>query len=101
MNPEHYASTGQLLKLLLSFAWLAPLAGFAIEIFAGSWSTRRSKAAAYLAIACIFLGFCASTTAFCVWGNYTEWKALAPDERHHVAADATTPVTGASHKEGA
>ena len=56
MDSDLYKSTGQTLELLLSFAWLALLAGFAIEIFAGYWSTRKSKAAAYLAVLCIFLG---------------------------------------------
>ena len=41
------------------------------------WTTRRSKSAAFLAVACIFLGFCASVTAFCVWGNATKWVAFA------------------------
>src|SRR5580704_10162656 len=82
MNPDLYDSTGSTLKLLLSFAWMAPLAGFAIEIFAGYWSTRRSKAAAYLAVLCIFLGFCASVTAFGVWGNRTGWAALTEHEEH-------------------
>ena len=34
-------------------AWLLPLCGFAIEIFAGFWGTRKSKTAAYIAVGCI------------------------------------------------
>jgi NADH-quinone oxidoreductase subunit L len=91
MNAELYESTGSTLKLLLAFAWLAPLAGFAIEIFAGYWSTRRSKAAAYLAVLCIFLGFCASVLAFGVWGSRTGWAALAQHEEHGAHAAAHQP----------
>jgi NADH-quinone oxidoreductase subunit L len=91
MNAELYESTGSTLKLLLAFAWLAPLAGFAIEIFAGYWSTRRSKAAAYLAVLCIFLGFCASVAAFGVWGSRTGWTALTQHEEHGAHAAAEQP----------
>ncbi|HEV8002714.1 MAG TPA: NADH-quinone oxidoreductase subunit L [Planctomycetaceae bacterium] len=94
MNPELYESTGSTLKLLLSFAWLAPLAGFAIEIFAGYWSTRRSKAAAYLAVLCIFLGFCASVAAFGVWGSRTGWAALTQHEEHGAAPAHQPPGPG-------
>jgi NADH-quinone oxidoreductase subunit L len=91
MNAELYESTGSTLKLLLAFAWLAPLASFAIEIFAGYWSTRRSKAAAYLAVLCIFLGFCASVAAFGVWGSGTGWTALTQHEEHGAHAAAEQP----------
>lgn len=94
MNAELYESTGSTLKLLLSFAWMAPLAGFAIEIFAGYWSTRRSKAAAYLAVLCIFLGFCASVTAFGVWGSRTGWTALTQREEHGAAPAHQPPGPG-------
>src|SRR5579859_2186156 len=92
MNAELYESTGATLKLLLAFAWLAPLAGFAIEIFGGYWSTRRSKAAAYLAVLCIFLGFCASVAAFGVWGSHTGWAALTHQEEHAVAHQPPGPA---------
>jgi NADH-quinone oxidoreductase subunit L len=91
MNAELYESTSHTLKLLLAFAWLAPLAGFAIEIFGGYWSTRRSKAAAYLAVLCIFLGFCASVTAFGVWGSRTGWTALTQHEEHAAHTVAHQP----------
>jgi len=93
MSTELYEATGQTLKLLLTFAWLLPLAGFVVEVFAGYWSTRRSKAAAYLAVACIFLGFCSSVAAFCVWGNATQWKALA----HVEEPEAHAPSTALEH----
>jgi len=95
MNAELYESTNSALKLLLAFAWLAPLAGFAIEIFGGYWSTRRSKAAAYLAVLCIFLGFCASVTAFGLWGNRTGWAALHHEE-HAVAHQPPGPAEAAA-----
>jgi NADH-quinone oxidoreductase subunit L len=91
MNAQLYESTGNTLKLLLAFAWLAPLVGFAIEVFGGYWSTRRSKAAAYLAVLCIFLGFCASVTAFGVWGSRTDWAALKHEETHGPHAVAQQP----------
>jgi NADH-quinone oxidoreductase subunit L len=94
MNAELYESTGSTLKLLLTLAWLAPLAGFAVEIFAGYWSTRRSKAAAYLAVVCIFLGFCCSVAAFGVWGSRTNWTALAHNETHETAPAHQPPGPG-------
>jgi NADH-quinone oxidoreductase subunit L len=86
MNPQNYEAVGYTLKLLLGLAWLAPLAGFAIEIFGGYWSTRRSKAPAYLAIACIFLGFCTSVAAFGVWSSWSGWSFLHRDEESHAVA---------------
>ncbi len=58
MDPEIYTPTGEWLKLLLTIAWLLPLAGFVVEIFAGFWSTRLKKTAAYLAVGCIGTGIC-------------------------------------------
>lgn len=103
MSTELYEATGQTLKLLLTFAWLLPLAGFAVEVFGGYWSSRKSKAAAYLAVACIFLGFCASVSAFCVWGNATKWKALAHVEEPeaHAPSTALVHVANEEHMEAA
>ena len=56
---------------------------------AATGHTRRSKAAAYLAVACIFIGFCPSVSAFCVWGNATGWKALAHAEEPAAHAPST------------
>jgi NADH-quinone oxidoreductase subunit L len=86
MNPELYEATGQTLKILLTIAWLAPLVGFGVEIFAGYWSSRSSRTPALLAIACIFLGFCTSTAAFCVWGSRTGWQAFSSAEEHERVA---------------
>jgi NADH-quinone oxidoreductase subunit L len=99
MNTELYQATGQTLKTLLTFAWLFPLAGFAIEVFGGYWSTRRSKAAAYLAVACIFLGFCASVTAFCVWGNATNWRGMAHvgEPTSHAPSTALAAIANQEH----
>lgn len=55
------------LKWLLFAAWILPLIGFSVEIFAGWWSSRKSKAAAYLAVACIAMGFCLSVVAISQW----------------------------------
>ena len=91
--------TGRVLKTLLAIAWLTPLAGFAIEIFGGYWSTRRSKAAAYLAVGCIFLGFCTSVAAFCVWGNSTGWVALSHVEepKEHAPSAGIAQIANEEH----
>ena len=91
--------TGEILKWLLGIAWLAPLAGFAIEVFAGFWSSRLSKAAAYLAVGCIGLGFVCSTWALIHWGKQMNWAALQPAGHHagpadhHQAKQAATQVS--------
>jgi proton-translocating NADH-quinone oxidoreductase chain L len=70
MPPEHIP-TGEVLSNLLMVAWLAPLLGFIIEIFAGYWQgDRRSKAAAYLAVGCIGLGFVCSLSALLKYQGY-------------------------------
>jgi len=67
---------GNQLANLLMIAWLLPLLGFAIEVFGGYWGSRTSKAAAYMAVACIGIGFVCSLTALVTWGTATEWAAL-------------------------
>ena len=53
-----YETTGETIKVLLTLAWLLPLAGFAWEILAGYWQENRfSKTAAYFAVGCIASGF--------------------------------------------
>ncbi len=91
MDLETYQST---LARLLTTAWLLPLCGFVIEIFAGWWSNRRSKAAAYLAVFCIATGFVCSLTALLYWGEKTEWAAFAGHAAGHGEA-------GAEHAAGA
>src|SRR5262245_18730161 len=88
MTPEQYLATGDTLKWLLAIAWLLPLAGFAVEIFAGYWSTRVSKAAAWLAVGCIATGFVCSSAALITWGNATHWSALASATEEHAEHDA-------------
>lgn len=78
---EQYHATAGTLKTLLGIAWLLPLAGFAIEIFAGYWGERKSKVAAYMAIGCIATGFVCSAAALSTW-----LKATA-DVRHPAAAE--------------
>ncbi|HVJ68701.1 MAG TPA: proton-conducting transporter membrane subunit, partial [Caulifigura sp.] len=95
MTPEKFLATGTTLKWLLGLAWLMPLAGFCVEIFAGYWSDRRSKTAAWLAVGCIGGGFLLSLAAFVTWGSATNWGALAPaaahgDHAHEPAAAAHT-----------
>ena len=74
---------GQTLSTLLTIAWLLPLAGFTVEIFGGFWGTRHSKAAAYLAVACIGTAFLCSAGALLYWGTTTHWEALASHGSHH------------------
>jgi hypothetical protein len=42
MDPQTHHATGEVLRNLLTVAWLLPLAGFVLEIFAGYWSHRLS-----------------------------------------------------------
>ncbi|MDZ4684077.1 MAG: NADH-quinone oxidoreductase subunit L [Planctomycetaceae bacterium] len=85
-------STGETLKNLLMAAWLLPLLGFLVEIYALCWTHRLSKAPAYLAVGCIATGFLCSLSALLYWGSETDWAALKP--AHH---DATHAV--AHHEE--
>ena len=82
-------TVGDTLRTLLTIAWLLPLVGFVIEIFAGYWSTRLSKTAAYIAVGCIGTGFLCSAAALFYWGHQTGWSVF---ESHghdsHAAAHA-------------
>lgn len=86
MSAELFQSTGESLSWLLAVAWLAPLLGFTIEIFAGFWQhDRRSKAAAYLAVVCIGLGFVCSLTALLKYQSFyhdAETAAAAKADEH-------------------
>ena len=85
-------SLGNRLSTLLAIAWLLPLFGFVVEVFAMSWpnANRKSKAAAYFAIFCIGFGFVCSSIAFYEWGNGTDWAVFkAVDHGHGEAATAT------------
>lgn len=91
-------SIGILLRNLLTIAWLLPLAGFVVEIFAGYWSNRLSKAAAYLAVLCIGTGFVCSSIALYQWGAATKWVAL---EGHGDSGHGGTGHAGAHAEAGA
>ncbi len=83
-------STGSVLRNLLALAWLLPLAGFVVEIYAlqWRWSHRLSKAPAFVAVGCIAGGFLCSLSALLYWGSATGWEALKPTEHgHHAAAE--------------
>ena len=84
-------------------AWLLPLCGFAIEIFAGFWGTRKSKTAAYIAVGCIGTAFVCSLSALLIWGFSTEWAAVKSVAGHHAAApaDAGHGDHAADHHDGA
>lgn len=92
--PPDATHLGQTLATLLTFAWLLPLAGFTVEIFGGFWGTRKSKAAAYLAVACIATSFLCSATALLYWGTQTHWSAL---EAHHAGGHDATSHDATSH----
>ncbi len=94
MPVEVYNATTETLKWLLGGAWLLPLIGFAIEIFGGYWGRRldpknggrKSRAAAYLAVACIGTAFLLSVAALGVWKNATGWEFFgAGGDDHHGA----------------
>ncbi len=81
---EEFQEIGKALRFLLMVAWLLPLAGFAVEIFAGYWGHRRSKMASFLAVGCIFIGFACSLGALIHWGTLTRWghKTVAESQHH-------------------
>jgi hypothetical protein len=68
---EHLLHIAPTLKWLLFAAWILPLGGFAVEVLGGWWGTRQSKAAAYLAVFCIGMGFVLSMTALVQWASVT------------------------------
>jgi NADH-quinone oxidoreductase subunit L len=81
MPTDATTQLGQTLGTLLTLAWLLPLAGFVVEIFGGFWGTRKSKTAAYLAVACIAGAFLLSLTALLHWKSTTGWTI--PEISHH------------------
>jgi NADH-quinone oxidoreductase subunit L len=83
---------GETLKFWLMIAWLLPLAGFAVEIFFGFYSKnpRGSKAAAWIAVACIGIGFLCSANALRIWGNANDWCVLDPHDTHDEHAVSAT-----------
>lgn len=85
MDPQ---PTGEVLRNLLTVAWLLPLAGFIAEIYWLRWSHRLSRSAAICAVACIGIGFLCSASALVYWGYKTDWAVLQSDEHaeHHDSA---------------
>lgn len=102
-------STGTVLRNLLTVAWLLPLAGFVIELYALQlrWTHRLSKAPAYVAVACIGLGFLCSSAALWYWGQHTQWTALRETDDHHApeghethhSADGKQTVVAQDHQD--
>ena len=117
---ELYLSTATTLKWLLGAAWLLPLCGFVIEIFGGYWSGRKSKTAAWLAVACIATSFLLSFSALMTWRGATaeqrnqQYEALhaehaghgdapqgdAADAHAHAAEDHAHSHAGHTHAAG-
>ena len=94
--------TGEVLMYLLTVAWLLPLAGFVVEIYWLRWSHRLHKGAAYMAVACIGLGFLCSLSALLYWGTQTHWAALSePDHHAHASSHDEAHPAEAAHGEAA
>ena len=74
--------TGNVLMILLTIAWLLPLAGFVVEIYWLRWSHRLDKGAALCAVGCIGTGFVCSLVALLYWGSATGWSALSESDHH-------------------
>ncbi len=93
MDPK----TGETLAKLLTAAWLLPLLGFAVEIFAGYLWSRRSKAAAYLAVGCIVGAFLCSASALYLYRQLPTIPVVHHEASHQhgkAGHDETKPVHG-------
>jgi len=104
--PTDAVLLGTTLKTLLMAAWLLPLAGFLVEIYALRWTHRLSRTPAYLAVGCIGAGFLCSLIALVTWGQQTEWAGFAPPpahhaEEHHAAAHFVVAAEGEAAAEHA
>ena len=85
-------SQESLIVNLLTVAWLLPLLGFAIEVFGGYWQkSRKSKAAAGLAVACIGIAFVCSASALCLG---IDWASLGHAADGADASPVVAPVPG-------
>ena len=74
---------GETLKVLLTTAWLLPLAGFAVEILRGGKGDRSTTVwPAWCAVGCIGAGFVCSSAALVTWGYATGWTVLDAVETH-------------------
>jgi len=96
--------TGEVLRNLLTVAWLLPLCGFVAEIYWLRWSHRLSKTAAYCAVACIGIGFLCSASAMLYWACKTEFAAFHAEdhggERHEATGHAAAAHLGAPEHKG-
>jgi NADH-quinone oxidoreductase subunit L len=94
--------TGDVLKELLFWAWILPLIGFVIEIFAGRWQKdRRSTTAARIAVGCIGAGFLLSTWALLTYVKDTGWEDRFQHEaEHHIKLMASVHGEGGEHATG-
>ena len=89
MDPQ---STGEVLRNLLTVAWLLPLVGFIAEIYWLRWSHRLSKSAAVCAVSCIGIGFLCSATALIYWSIASKGEFLKEvHAEHHDAAHHDEP----------
>ena len=94
---------GTELKYCLMAAWLLPLFGFIVEVLAGFWSHRLSKAAAYWAVGCIGAGFVLSSFALFTWWSGTDaghrYEVFAQEHGGH--AEESGEHDAAHHKDEA
>ena len=92
-------TTGKILMLLLTAAWLLPLAGFVVEIYWLRLSHRLHKGAAYCAVGCIGLGFLCSLSALLFWGYQNNWSALTESDHHaHAVAGTAAHASGSDQQ---
>ena len=91
---------GETLRNLLMIAWLLPLVGFAVEIFGGFWGSRKSRAAAWLAVGCIASGFLCSASALVIWGNANHWSVLNKQSHHSAGEHGEHDAHGEHGKDG-
>lgn len=89
---EHLLEIAPTLKWLLFAAWILPLAGFSVEVFGGWWGGRKSRAAAYLAVFCIGMGFVLSSIALGTWYGATHGEGEHVAAHAHGPADAPIPA---------
>ena len=96
-------TTGHWLMMLLTTAWLLPLAGFVVEIYWLRWSHRLSKRSAFCAVGCIGTGFICSLTALILWMGATGFSLFEPATSrtrlaHHDADRTITQVTAMTRR---
>lgn len=86
MDPQ---TIGELLRNLLTVAWLLPLFGFLAEIYWLRWSHRLSRSSAICAVGCIAIGFICSFSALLVWcSTDTPAPTVDSSDHHHATVRA-------------